>query len=143
MTFAVEQHFGPFENCHPLSVANYPGVYFLCCGTAIVYVGKTKNIAQRITQHVGIKNFDTVMVMRVPEELLRTIEMHWIHRLRPELNARISSTSERNTVSIRILPETKRMLDRAVVKTDTSLGRYIEKALRAQFRKDGIEDIPE
>ena len=50
---------------------------------------------------------------------------------------------KRDTVSFRLLPETKRMLDRAVVKTDTSLGRYIEKALRAQFRKDGIEDIPE
>ena len=47
---------------------------------------------------------------------------------------------KRDIVSFRILPETKRMLDRAVVKTDTTLGRYIEKALRAQFRKDGIED---
>lgn len=48
--------------------------------------------------------------------------------------------SKRNIASFRILPETKRMLDRAVVKTDTTLGRYIEKALRAQFRKDGIEE---
>ena len=30
------------------------------------------------------------------------------------------------------------MLDRAAAETDTTLGRYIEKALRAQFRKDGI-----
>jgi len=30
------------------------------------------------------------------------------------------------------------MLDRAAAQTDTTLGRYIEKALRTQFRKDGI-----
>jgi hypothetical protein len=47
---------------------------------------------------------------------------------------------KRDIVSVRLLPETKRMLDRAAVKTDTTLGRYIEKALRAQFRKDGIEE---
>jgi hypothetical protein len=46
----------------------------------------------------------------------------------------------RDTVSFRLLPETKEMLDRAVVETDTTLGRYIEKALRAQFRKDGIKE---
>jgi hypothetical protein len=34
----------------------------------------------------------------------------------------------------------KEMLDRAVAQTDTTLGRYIEKALRAQFRKDGIKE---
>lgn len=48
--------------------------------------------------------------------------------------------SKRDIASFRILPETKRMLDRAVAKTDTTLGRYIEKALRAQFKKDGIEE---
>jgi len=50
------------------------------------------------------------------------------------------SKPKRDTVSFRLLPETKQMLDRAVVETDTTLGRYIEKALRAQFRKDGIKE---
>ena len=45
---------------------------------------------------------------------------------------------KRDIVSFRMLPETKRMLDRAAAQTDTTLGRYIEKALRTQFRKDGI-----
>src|SRR5215468_5693441 len=47
---------------------------------------------------------------------------------------------KRDIVSVRLLPETKRMLDRAAVETDTTLGRYIEKALRTQFRKDGIAE---
>ena len=46
----------------------------------------------------------------------------------------------RDTVSFRLLPETKKMLDRAAAQTDTTLGRYIEKALIAQFRKDGIKE---
>ena len=45
---------------------------------------------------------------------------------------------KRDTISFRLLPETKEMLDRAASETDMTLGRYIEKALRAQFRKDGI-----
>jgi hypothetical protein len=68
--FSVEQHLGPFDSCHPLRSADYAGIYFLCCGTSIVYVGKTKSIAKRIAQHVGIKDFDAILVMRVPEELL-------------------------------------------------------------------------
>jgi hypothetical protein len=47
---------------------------------------------------------------------------------------------KRDTISFRLLPETKEMLDRAVARTDTTLGRYIEKALRAQFRKDNIKE---
>jgi uncharacterized protein (DUF1778 family) len=45
---------------------------------------------------------------------------------------------KRETVSFRLLPETKELLDLAAVQTDTTRGRYIEKALRAQFKKDGI-----
>jgi hypothetical protein len=45
---------------------------------------------------------------------------------------------KRDTASFRLLPETKQLLDRAATQTDTTRGRYIEKALRAQFKKDGI-----
>jgi predicted transcriptional regulator len=46
---------------------------------------------------------------------------------------------KRNAVTVRLLDETKEMLDRAAAKTDTTQGRYVEKALRAQFKKDGID----
>jgi predicted transcriptional regulator len=46
---------------------------------------------------------------------------------------------KRDTVSFRLLPETKQMLDRAAAQTDMTRGRYIEKALRAQFKKDAIQ----
>jgi predicted transcriptional regulator len=46
----------------------------------------------------------------------------------------------RGTVSFRLLPETKEMLDHAAAQTDTTRGRYIEKALQAQFKKDGIKE---
>jgi hypothetical protein len=50
------------------------------------------------------------------------------HRKRPH----------RETVSFRLLPDTIDKLGIAAAQTDTTLGRYIEKALKAQFRRDGI-----
>jgi hypothetical protein len=59
-TFAVEQHLGPLDNCHPLQSADYTGVYFLCRGTSIVYVGKSISIARRIAQHDGAKSAESL-----------------------------------------------------------------------------------
>jgi hypothetical protein len=82
-TFAVEQHLRPFGNAHPLRTPDYAGVNFLFRRRSIVYVRKTKSVAARIAQDSGSKDFDTVMVMRVPEEMLGAIEMSWVQRLKP------------------------------------------------------------
>lgn len=132
--FTVEQHLGPFDNYHSLRVADYAGVYFLIRRRSIVYVGKTKSVAARIAQHSGSKDFDAVMVMRVPEELLGTIEMSWIQRLRPKLN---KQGSGKVTFAIRLRPETKEILDRAVGAARTTSSDYAE-AILTKARKDGI-----
>ena len=48
-TFTVEQHLGPFDNCHPLHVADYAGVYFLCLGTRqLAKAAKSAHVSQSV-----------------------------------------------------------------------------------------------
>lgn len=165
-TFTVEQHLGPFDDCHPLRTADYAGVYFLFRRRSIVYVGKTKSVATRISQHRVSKDFDTVLVMRVPEELLETIEMQWIKRLRPKLNHRDTlllpetenclgldrMMTERRMgrplkgqkhvalvrVNYRITPAVFKMLKKASRLTKLTQTAYVEQALKEKFERDGI-----
>jgi excinuclease UvrABC nuclease subunit len=139
MNFAIEQHLGPFDNLHPLRAADFSGVYFLCRGTSIVYVGKSKNIAHRIAQHIGSKDFNTVMVMRVPEELLGVIEMSWIRKLKPKLNMQRLSKEVKTVKTIWLSPDVVRRLKKAAESEGMSQSIYIEQMLRARFKKEGIE----
>ncbi len=47
MTPEIEERFRSLENCQSFQLANYSGVYFLCQGTTVVYVGKISKIEQR------------------------------------------------------------------------------------------------
>ena len=40
MTPEIEQRFTSLQNCEPMQLHSYSGVYFLCQGTKVVYVGK-------------------------------------------------------------------------------------------------------
>jgi excinuclease UvrABC nuclease subunit len=85
MTPQVKARFGS-ESEEPLP--DSPGIYFLCKNAEIVYIGKTISVAQRVESHRGIKDFDSVLLLRTPEELLNSVEIYWIKRLRPPLNQR-------------------------------------------------------
>jgi excinuclease UvrABC nuclease subunit len=82
----IEERFTTLDNCQHFPLANYSGVYFLRRDTTIVYVGKAKNLARRVIAHMSNKEFDTVLAMQVPEEMLHPVETHWIRQLRPVLN---------------------------------------------------------
>ena len=88
----IEERFQSLDNCQSVSLALYSGVYFLFKGTRIVYVGQSRHIDSRIRQHFGNKDFDSIQAMAVPEELLDSVEVYWIQRLRPILNRRKSGT---------------------------------------------------
>jgi hypothetical protein len=75
MSATIDQRFNWLENCQRVHRADYPGIYFLCQGATVVYVGKAKNIACRIKAHFGEKDFDTVMAMRVPLEFAARTSM--------------------------------------------------------------------
>lgn len=60
------------------------GVYFLCKGDEVVYVGQSINPAIRIATHnQSEKDFDRVYLMPVPESELDDVEGSFIHHLQP------------------------------------------------------------
>ena len=63
-----------------------PGVYFLCRGNEVVYVGQSTAPSARITSHwrSPSKKFDRVYLLPVPESDLNDTEAAFIQMLRPE-----------------------------------------------------------
>ena len=62
------------------------GVYFLCHGNEVVYIGQSVNAASRIVQDNGHKEFDRVFFLPVAPPDLDRVEGTFIHLLRPKLN---------------------------------------------------------
>lgn len=73
-----------------------PGIYFLCVGNEVVYVGKSVNPASRIESHLngmnGGSNFRRngrtvrAYLLPVPRSELEDVEIAFIHALAPEMN---------------------------------------------------------
>jgi len=59
----IEKQFSSLDNCQPFQQYNYSGIYFLCQGATVVYVGQSKNVGKRIRTHFKDpkKEFDTVL----------------------------------------------------------------------------------
>jgi hypothetical protein len=62
------------------------GVYFLCKGEDVVYVGQAQEIMARVGAHVSFKEFDRVYYTPVPKSDLSDVETAFIHALRPRYN---------------------------------------------------------
>jgi excisionase family DNA binding protein len=65
------------------------GVYFLWDGLTIVYVGQSRNIRERLCQHIadGRKAFDGVSFLFCSVRSLNSVERHYIEALLPQYNA--------------------------------------------------------
>lgn len=65
-----------------------PGVYFLCKGDEVVYVGQSTSPSGRIAQHTNdkLKDFDRVYLLPTPLSELNDMEAAFIHHLKPVLN---------------------------------------------------------
>lgn len=70
--------------------AQVPGVYFLCKGQEVVYVGQSDRILDRICTHIreGVKEFDRdrIFFLPCPREQLLMIEGQYIELLKPRYN---------------------------------------------------------
>lgn len=65
------------------------GVYFLIVAGRVRYVGQARQVYARLAVHAREKgHFDSVAVVECAPQDLDTIESLYIHRLRPEWNAR-------------------------------------------------------
>jgi Ribbon-helix-helix protein, copG family len=147
MTTEIAERFQSLDNAQALTLANYPGVYFLCQGATIVYVGRAKNIARRLMGHLGRRDFDGVMVMRVPKERLASVEMHWIRRLQPRLNKLLYPQNDgvrpgpgrpatgRLRVLLKLTPETDKLLHRAAGKEGITKSEFVERAIQERLTR--------
>jgi len=71
----------------PFSAFDSPsGVYFLCKGADIVYIGQAKSILHRLSSHKREKEFDSVYFISCHIEQLTPLETALIHFYRPILN---------------------------------------------------------
>ena len=61
------------------------GVYFLCRGSRVVYVGQSSNYIFRLQGHKD-KQYDRIFFKRVHRGKLRDVERRFICLLKPELN---------------------------------------------------------
>lgn len=69
----------------PMSL--YPsGVYFLCDGPLLVYIGQSVNPMARIAQHRKDKEFTHAFLLPIPESELDKIEGALIRKLNPKYN---------------------------------------------------------
>jgi excinuclease UvrABC nuclease subunit len=69
-----------------LDLDSFCGVYFLCDGDEVVYVGKSLVAFSRALSHRKTKEFDRVFFLRTPESDLLAIERQFIESLKPRLN---------------------------------------------------------
>lgn len=70
------------------------GIYFLCFGGEVVYVGQSSAPASRISSHVleGKKVFDRVYLLPIPAPDLNNVEAAFIKTLNPIYNGKIRGT---------------------------------------------------
>jgi hypothetical protein len=73
----------PFEN-----MLTPPGIYFLCKGKKIKYIGQANNIMNRVLTHIneGLKDFDSVFFIKCPINKLTELESALIRYYRPAYN---------------------------------------------------------
>lgn len=66
---------------------NGVGIYFLCQGKEIVYVGKTTNFFSRMSRHDGSNyEFDCIRFLPSKENKLDALEREYIARFKPKFN---------------------------------------------------------
>jgi hypothetical protein len=76
--------------CQLAITAACPGVYFLCHGADVVYVGQSERVLDRICSHIREDNKefnrDRVFFLPCPKTQLLEIEAHYIKLLKPRYN---------------------------------------------------------
>jgi hypothetical protein len=83
-----------------------PGVYFLCQGDEVVYVGQSVSVPDRVMSHIresrwpAGKTFDPLRIfyLPVPESELLRVESEFIGRLQPRYNGETKRARERMVV---------------------------------------------
>ncbi len=77
------------------------GVYFLVCGSEIMYVGKSINLLERIGNHLrnADMHFDSYYYVKEKPENLGILEQAYINELSPRMNKLVSSKMKKLTLN--------------------------------------------
>jgi hypothetical protein len=90
-------------------ISTPPGIYFLCKGKKIQYIGQATNVASRIVTHIkeGLKDFDKVLFITSPIRRLTEVETALIRYFRPPLNktCQVSATDRDKVIVASIIYE--------------------------------------
>lgn len=87
----------------PMEAINTPpGIYFLCKGSAIQYIGQAANVSARVFTHMneGLKDFDQVYFITCPINRLNKLESALIRYYQPPYNRGLSKKTKGADVSI-------------------------------------------
>lgn len=80
-----------FKNKAPIAEARINGIYWLYKNDEIVYVGKSKNIIKRISEHFDKIDFNYFNYVKICEtKSLNNIEAYFIYKLKPKYNKMIT-----------------------------------------------------
>lgn len=87
------------------------GVYFLLKADEVVYVGQSVNMYRRVEAHrLQGKDFDRVTYLPAREEVLRELEMVYIHLYRPAQNVLLPSEKRRHIYEGKLPERIERVL---------------------------------
>jgi len=91
-----------------------PGVYFLLCGTEVIYIGKSDCMLVRIYSHVTASNskrksgirysavagvkFDGLRIMPLAKDRLADVEREMIRKYRPKYNQRMKPAGPKQSL---------------------------------------------
>jgi hypothetical protein len=79
------------------------GVYFLICEKRVVYVGQSKNVFNRVSEHAQGKNFDSYVYLPCEKDMLDKLESLYIHFLSPPLNGNAHNGSKVAPLKLEVL----------------------------------------
>jgi hypothetical protein len=74
-----------------LDLDGFCGIYFLCLGSEVVYVGQSIVVPSRVLSHRKEKECDRALFLRTPESDLNEVERRFIELLNPKLNKAFSN----------------------------------------------------
>jgi hypothetical protein len=111
------------------------GIYFLCKDKKVVYIGQSRDVLARVNGHIGLKEFDSVMSMLVPEGLLDEAEQYWIKRIKPDLNVRYVKKREKlprttRSFSITVPREFLPVIKRMAYESGRSVSGYLSSLIK-------------
>ena len=75
------------------------GIYFLCRHNALLYVGQSRNAANRVAEHSKRYELDSVFFLPWPADDLNRVEAALIRTLRPPLNGKTPNGGMRTSAS--------------------------------------------